>query len=87
MKKYLHWLIESDRPWHIFIVFLIGLSLGIEGAFAASATAEFKDWLWNGHKGGLFGWIKGNGFDWLDFAASMIGGTIGSILRYFLFFN
>lgn len=28
-------------------------------------------------KGGIFGWIKGNGFDWLDFAATMIGGAIG----------
>lgn len=85
MKKYFHWLVESNRLWHVFIVLLVGLILGIEGAIAASATAEFKDWLWNGHKGGIFGWVKGNGFDWLDFAASMIGGGVGSLLRYFLF--
>lgn len=85
MKKYLHWLIESNRLWHIFIVFIVGLALGIEASFASAATAEFKDWLWNSHKGGVFGWIKGNGFDWLDFAASMIGGIVGSIIRYFLF--
>lgn len=75
------WLLESNRPKHIVVVFAIGLVLGLPAAFAAAATAEFKDWMWTGEKGGIFGWLKGNGFDWLDFLASMIGGVLGWLLR------
>ena len=82
MRKYITWIFESNRPKHVIVVFFVGLFLGIEGAIAASASAEFKDWMWNGSKGGIFGWIKGNGFDWLDFVASMIGGVLGSYLHY-----
>lgn len=77
MKKYFKWLLESNRPKHILVGFLIGMTLGISAAFAAAASAEMKDWLWNGKCGGTFGWIRGNGFDWLDFAATMIGGLVG----------
>lgn len=84
MKKYFKWLTESSRPKHILVGFLIGLTLGIVAAFAAAASAEMKDWLWNGKRGGIFGWIKGNGFDWLDFAATMIGGVAGFGLRLFV---
>lgn len=79
-----HWLLESNRPMHIIVLLLIGLCLDIEAVFAASATAEFKDWLWNGQKGGAFGWLKGNGFDWLDFLASMIGGFLGCLIKFLL---
>ena len=75
------WMLVSNRPQHFVVVFIIGLFLGIEAAFAASATAEFKDWMWNGYKGSTWGWIKGNGFDWYDFLASMIGGLVGYGLR------
>lgn len=84
MKKYFKWLLESNRPKHILVGFLIGVTLGITAAFSAAASAEMKDWLWNGKKGGAFGWIKGNGFDWLDFIATMIGGLIGFSIRYFI---
>lgn len=77
MKKYFKWLLESNRPKHILVGFVIGATLGIAAVFAAAASAEVKDWLWNGKRGGTFGWIKGNGFDWLDFAATMIGGAVG----------
>lgn len=77
MTRYFKWLTESNRPKHILVGFLIGLAFGITDAFVAATTAEVKDWLWNGQKGGIFGWVKGNGFDWLDFAATMIGGAIG----------
>lgn len=75
------WMLVSSRPQHFVVVFIIGVLLGIEAVFAASATAEFKDWMWNGYKGGTWGWIKGNGFDWYDFLASMIGGLVGYGLR------
>ena len=81
MKKYFKWLLESNRPKHILIGFIIGVTLGIDASFAAAASAEMKDWMWNGKQGGTFGWAKGNGFDWLDFAATMIGGVIGTALH------
>lgn len=77
MKKYFKWLLESNRPKHILVGFLIGMIFGVSAAFAAAASAEMKDWLWNGKRGGAFGWIRGNGFDWLDFVATMIGGLVG----------
>lgn len=79
------WLLESNRTKHLVVVFFIGLVLGLPAAFAAATTAEFKDWMWGGKKGGIFGWLKGNGFDWLDFLASMIGGALGWLLRKLLF--
>lgn len=77
MKKYFKWLLESNRPKHVLVGFLIGITLGISAVFAAAATAEIKDWMWNGKQGGTLGWIRGNGFDWLDFISTMIGGVIG----------
>jgi len=77
MKKYFKWLLESNRPKHVLVGFLIGITLGISAVFAAAATAEIKDWMWNGKQGGTWGWIRGNGFDWLDFISTMIGGVIG----------
>lgn len=77
MKKYFKWLLESNRPKHVLVGFLIGITLGISAVFAAAATAEIKDWMWNGKQGGTWGWIRGNGFDWLDFISTMLGGVIG----------
>ena len=82
MKMYFKWLTESNRPKHILVGFFIGLTLGVVAAFAAAASAEMKDWLWNGKRGGTFGWVKGNGFDWLDFIATIIGGIAGALFRY-----
>lgn len=87
IKKFLtlRWLLESNRPMHIIIALFIGLFLGLEAVIAAAAAAEFKDWMWCGQQGGAFGWVKGNGFDWLDFTASMLGGLIGWVVRILLF--
>jgi fluoride ion exporter CrcB/FEX len=87
MKKYFKWLTESNRPKHIVVGFFIGLTLGVVAAFVAAASAEMKDWLWNGKRGGTFGWIKGNGFDWLDFIATMIGGIAGALFRYLVLWH
>ncbi|GAY31079.1 hypothetical protein [Prevotella sp. MGM2] len=87
MKKYFKWLTESNRPKHILVGFFIGLTLGVVAAFVAATSAEMKDWLWNGKRGGTFGWIKGNGFDWLDFIATMIGGIAGALFRYLVLWH
>lgn len=84
MKKCLKWLTESNRPQHILVGFFIGLTLGVVAVFTAAASAEMKDWQWNGKRGGTFGWMRGNGFDWLDFTATMIGGVIGALFRYLI---
>ena len=73
MKKYFKWLLESNRPKHILVGFIISVTLGVGAAFAAAASAEMKDWMWNGKRGGTF--------DWLDFTATMIGGVIGTALH------
>lgn len=86
MEKYFKWLRESNRPKHIIVGFLIGLAFGFDGAFVAAASAETKDWLWNGARGGKLGWLKGNSFDWLDFAATMLGGTIGALIRLLIMY-
>lgn len=86
MEKYFKWLRESNRPKHIMVGFLIGLAFGFNGAFVAAASAETKDWLWNGARGGQLGWMKGNGFDWLDFAATMLGGIVGALIRLLIMY-
>ena len=86
MKKYFNWLRESNRPKHIVVGFLIGLFFGLNCAFVAGTTAEVKDWLWNGAKGGKLGWLNGNGFDYLDLYATMIGGLLGSAIRYVIMY-
>lgn len=84
MGKYFKWLLESNRPKHIIVGVLIGLVFGFDGAFVAAASAETKDWLWNGARGGKLGWLRGNGFDWLDFWATIIGGVFGSFARFLI---
>lgn len=85
MKRYFQWVLESNRPKHIAVGFLLGFILGMEAVFVASATAEIKDWMWNGKKGGTLGWLSGNGFDWLDFIATMMGGIVGFGLNRIIF--
>jgi hypothetical protein len=85
MKKYLKWLTESNRPQHIVVGFLLGLTLGYIAVISAACTAEVKDWLWNGKKGGIFGWVVGNGFDWLDLAATVLGGAVGYGIHLIIF--
>ena len=81
MKKYFNWLRESNRPKHIVVGFLIGLFFGLNCAFVAGTTAEVKV-----GKGGQLGWLNGNGFDYLDLYATMIGGLIGSAIRYVIMY-
>ena len=84
MEKYYKWILTSNRPKHIGAGFLIGATAGIVCALLVAAAVEIKDWCWKGHHGGFFGWIKGNGFDWLDFVATIIGGTLGAVVHELL---
>ncbi len=80
MGKIYKWIMESNRPKHIVAGFLIGVVGGLICVLIAAAAVEFKDWRWRGSQGGTWGWLKGNGFDWLDYLATAIGGVLGSVI-------
>ena len=63
------WLKESNRPEHLLYAIPIGLIFTILAVIGFAFGMEFKDREY------------GNKFDWLDIAATMIGGAIGQLLQ------
>lgn len=63
------WLKESNRPKHLLYAIPIGLIFTILAVIGCAFGMEFKDREY------------GNKFDWLDIAATMIGGAIGQLLQ------
>lgn len=87
-KKWFGWLAGSNRPSHLIVGSIIGSIFGFIPVLIAALAVEFKDWAWNGSKGHIIlGWKTKNGFDWLDVAATLIGGAIGSSIVYFCAIN
>lgn len=77
LNKCFGWMIESNRGYHICAGYIIGAIFGIIPVIIAALSVEFKDWQWNGGKG----WpVTKNGFDWLDVAATIIGGLLGLLI-------
>ena len=66
------WLKESNRTKHLLYAIPIGLIFTILAVLGCAFGMEFKDWQYKGK------------FDWLDIAATMIGGAIGQILQIIL---
>lgn len=66
------WLKESNRTKHLLYAIPIGLVFTILTVLGCSFGMEFKDRQY------------GNSFDWLDVAATMIGGAIGQVLQIIL---
>lgn len=66
------WLKESNRIKHLFYAIPIGLVFTILAVLGCAFGMEFKDRQY------------GNSFDWLDIAATMIGGAIGQVLQIIL---
>lgn len=66
------WLKESNRIKHLFYAIPIGLVFTILAVLGCAFGMEFKDRQY------------GNSFDWLDIAATMIGGAVGQILQIIL---
>ena len=66
------WLKESNRIEHLFYAILIGLVFTILAVLGCAFGMEFKDRQY------------GNSFDWLDIAATMIGGAVGQVLQIIL---
>ena len=63
------WLKESNRPKHLLYAIPIGLVFTILAVLGCAFGMEFKDKEY------------GDKFDWLDIAATMIGGAIGQLLQ------
>ena len=63
------WIRESNRPEHLLYAIPIGLVFTILAVLGCAFGMEFKDKEY------------GNKFDWLDIAATMIGGAIGQLLQ------
>lgn len=66
------WLKESNRDKHLLYAIPIGLVLTILAVIGCAFGMEFKDKQCGGK------------FDWLDIAATMIGGAIGQALQILL---
>lgn len=63
------WLKESNRQKHLLYAIPIGLVFTILAVLGCAFGVEFKDKEY------------GDKFDWLDVAATMIGGAIGQLLQ------
>lgn len=68
----MNWLKESNRDKHLLYAIPIGFVFTILAVLGCALGMEFKDWQWGGK------------FDWLDIAATMIGGIIGQLLQVIL---
>lgn len=69
-----HWVTESNRLKHILYGFYAGLCGTIFAAIGAGLAAEYKDKQYD------------NEFDWLDVAATIIGGMFGQAAQLLLVF-
>lgn len=63
------WLKESNRQKHLLYAIPIGLVFTILAVLGCTFGMEFKDKEY------------GDKFDWLDIAATIIGGAIGQLLQ------
>ena len=63
------WLKESNRMQHLLYAIPIGLVFTILAVIGCAFGMEFKDKQY------------GNKFDWLDIAATLIGGIIGQVIQ------
>lgn len=68
----MNWLKESNREKHLYYAIPIGFIFTILAVLGCAFGMEFKDKQY------------GNTFDWLDIAATMIGGAIGQVLQIIL---
>lgn len=66
------WLKESNRQKYLLYAIPIGLVFTILSVLGCAFGMEFKDKQYGGK------------FDWLDIAATMIGGIIGQLIQIVL---
>lgn len=65
----MNWIKESNRPKHLLYAIPAGALLAILFVAGLAAGMEFKDRAWGGK------------WDWLDIAATLIGGLIGQAIQ------
>lgn len=65
----MNWIKESNRPKHLLYAIPAGALLIILFVAGLAAGMEFKDKAWGGK------------WDWLDIAATLIGGLIGQAIQ------
>lgn len=86
-KQFFHWIWQSHRGWHIVCGLLVGLVFGFGAVVCVAGALEFKDvqhdrlntrlglkfkrWIWRA-------------WDWVDFACTVAGGLLGSLVRWLL---
>ena len=63
------WITESNRKYHFLYAILIGLIFSILAVLGCAFGMEFKDKQYGGK------------FDWLDIAATMLGGAVGQLIQ------
>lgn len=63
------WLFNSNRDKHFLYAIPVGLIFTILCVLGVASGLEFKDTQY------------GNKWDWLDWAATLLGGLIGQILQ------
>lgn len=85
MTEWVSWLREKNRPKHFAVGVIIGLCFGFLVSVVGGVSAEYKDWKYAGSKGGYLGWLKGGAFDYLDLAATALGGLIGGTIHFIYF--
>lgn len=65
----MNWIKESNRPKHLLYAIPAGVLLTILFVAGLAAGMEFKDRVYGGK------------WDWLDIAATLIGGLIGQVIQ------
>lgn len=68
------WIQESNREKHLVYAIPCGILFGFLFVAGLGAGMEFKDKQYGGK------------WDWLDFAATMIGGAIGELIRLIIIY-
>jgi len=61
----MNWLKESNRTEHLRYGYILACYLSVVFTAGCAVGMEFKDWQYGGK------------FDWLDIAATIIGGILG----------
>ena len=85
IKQFFHDLSKSHRSHHVAGGFLVGLVFGFGAVVCVAGALEFKDvqhdrlntrldmkfkrWIWRS-------------WDWVDFACTVAGGLLGSLVRW-----
>lgn len=81
-----NWLKQSNRLYHMSIGFIVALLGTLSTAFFVALAMEGKDCQYDKRNSNLPPW-KWNyeHLDWLDVAATMLGGVMADVLRVGLF--